>query len=273
MNLTQLKSVLLENNIQPSKFRGQNFLIDNNILDKIEKVAYLNKNDNVLEIGPGFGALSQRLINSGSKILAVELDKFLYNFLVEKYQDQKKIKIVNKDILKLTDSEIKKYLSKKYKIIANLPYSITSAALRKFLESKIPPIEMIVMIQKEVGERILAKPGQMNLLALSVQFYGVPKILFKVKSTSFYPQPKVDSVILQISEIGVNKPKVDESKFWKIARAGFSSKRKKLLGNLVKAGFGTRQQIEQVFDKINLQHSTRAQELSLDDWNRICNEI
>jgi len=273
MNLRELKRILSENKIYPSKLRGQNFLIDNNVLDKIEKAADLDKKDNILEIGPGFGALTERLTNSGANVLAVELDKFLYNYLAEKFKNKKNLKIINKDILKLSETEIIKKLSNKYRIIANLPYSITGAVLRKFLESDSPPEQILVMIQKEVGERILAKPGQMNLLALCVQFYGQPKILFKVKKTSFYPVPKVDSVILQISQIGKNKIELDEKKFWGIVRAGFSLKRKKLIGNLVKAGIADKSKLEQIFSKIGVKESVRAQELSLRGWVELCKDV
>ena len=261
-------SVLLENleslGIHPTKLRGQNFLIDDNVLNKIVVKSGITKKDNVLEVGPGFGALTEKLLDNSKKVLAVEYDRKLHEFLENKYGTVSNLKILHKDILKVDESEITKVLGKKYKIVANLPYSITSNFIRKFLEAKNKPSEMVLMIQREVGERMRAKAPDMNVLALSVQLYSQPKILFGVAETCFFPVPTVKSSVIRLTITKPTLSKKDQQLFFQLVKLGFSSKRKKLISNLGK-GFD-KKKLREIFVELSLDENVRAQELSLEVW-------
>ena len=266
-----IKEILQQLNLKPSQTRGQNFLIDANILNKIIASADLKAGDRVLEVGPGLGALTGKLVDSGATVLSCELDKKLFAYLLQKYSGVKNLILLNNDILKLPFPEIKKHFQNKdYQIVANLPYSISSAFLRRFLECDYCPRKMILMLQKEVCQRLLDAPPQMSLLSLSVQLYSRPKILFSVSKNSFYPAPKVDSAVIELTQI--RRPQCDESRFWQIAKAGFSAKRKKLIGNLAKIGI-KKENLSAIFSRLNLSENIRAQELSLDDWLNLTGEL
>lgn len=280
MNLAQIKYLSRQYGIKPSKLKGQNFLIDQSVLQKIIKAAELKKTDYILEIGPGFGVLTKELIKIAQNVLSVELDKSLVYFLKHQFKGIGNLQILPADILAIKNSEISQKLgSQNYKLVANLPYSITKAVLRKFLSFEPKPRQMIVLVQKEVAQKILAKPGQMNILALSVLFYGQPKLIDYVTKSSFYPQPKVDSAILKIKiydqtipeEIKkvLNKKTIanfQEKKFWQLVKIGFSSPRKQLHNNLA-AGFKLDNvEIKRIFKKIGLRENIRPQELSLKNW-------
>ncbi|MEK9129825.1 MAG: 16S rRNA (adenine(1518)-N(6)/adenine(1519)-N(6))-dimethyltransferase RsmA, partial [Patescibacteria group bacterium] len=178
--------------LHPQRQMGQNFLIDKNILNKIIQAADLKKDDIILEIGPGLGILTQELAKRVKKIIAVELDKKIAEILKYELKKINNLEIIQNNILKTQDLKCK-IQNNKYKIVANIPYNITSAILRKFLSEKPKPYEMILLIQKEVAKRIIAKPKEMSLLSVSVQFYGQPKIISIVSKNSFWPKPKVDS--------------------------------------------------------------------------------
>ncbi|MEK7167880.1 MAG: 16S rRNA (adenine(1518)-N(6)/adenine(1519)-N(6))-dimethyltransferase RsmA, partial [Patescibacteria group bacterium] len=177
--------------LNPSKLRGQNFLVDQNIVGKILEKAGLNEKDTVLEVGPGFGVLTKELVQRVKRVVAVELDKKISSFLQIEFNNAKNLDLVQGDILKVN---IKGLNLKDYKIVTNLPYGISAHFLRKFLGQEPKPKEIVVMLQKEVGERIIAGPGEMSLLSLSVQFYAHPEILFPVSRGSFWPEPNVYSV-------------------------------------------------------------------------------
>ncbi|MBT5338737.1 ribosomal RNA small subunit methyltransferase A [Candidatus Falkowbacteria bacterium] len=261
MNLTELKQILREEQVQPSKFKGQNFLIDNNILDKIIKSADVQKKDNVVEVGPGFGSLTFRLDEVAGNVLAVEKDNRIYRYLSE--QKFKNTKVICHDILKIGEPELLKELgSKKFRVIANLPYSITSRFIRRFFEFKHQPRDMVLMVQREVAERMLVKEGDINLLSLAVNFYSEPKILFRVSPRSFFPEPTIESSVIHLANI---KPqfKVDPAKFFLVARTGFSAKRKQLRRNLAKFGL---EKVDKAFEKLGIKDNVRAQQLSLQQW-------
>jgi len=237
---------------------GQNFLIDENVLEKIIESADLDSNDTVLEIGPGLGILTLELAKRVEKVVAVEKDKTLCQVLESILRDNKvyNVEIINEDVLKISDFQFSNY-----KLVANLPYYITSPVIRKFLEAEQKPELMVLMVQKEVGQRIMAKPLHMNLLAISVQFYAEPKIISYVSKNSFYPVPKVDSAIIKI--IPKQIPEIDTEKFFEIVKKGFSAKRKMLKNNL--SGID--------FDQIGLNPKIRAENLSIADWIKIYETI
>ncbi len=195
MKLTSLREIKLlfqKNFVRPAKSLGQHFLIDKEILRKIIETADLKPEDTILEIGPGIGTLTLELAKRAKKVVAIEKDPKMVEVLKETLKDFKNTKIIPGDILKINT---RYYIQeRKYKVVANLPYYITSPVIRKFLESnETTPKEMVLMVQKEVAQRICAKPPEMNLLAVSVQFYAKPEIISFVSKKSFWPQPKVDS--------------------------------------------------------------------------------
>lgn len=257
----------------PTKL-GQNFLTDKNIVNKIMASADLKPDDFVIEIGPGKGILTEELVKSADRVAAIELDKNLAEFLRNKFSANQNIEIIEGNILKINLSELAesyKLKAKSYKVIANIPYYITSPIIRLFLEADSPPGEMILMVQKEVAERITAKPGQMSLLAVSVQYYAEAKILFPVSRGSFYPVPEVDSAVIKIT---YNKQpaihnKQEAKKFFRIARAGFSAKRKTLLNNLASSLHLSKKEVEEKLKAASIKPIARAQELSVEDWKKL----
>ena len=229
-SISNIKSLLKKHNAVPSKRFGQNFLIDKNIIKKILNQAKLGSKDIVLEIGPGIGTMTRELAKKAQKIIAVEKDPKMIEILKETTQDFQNIEIINADIMKY---EVPKIKYRDYKVVANLPYYITSPVIRKLLETENKPKEIILMVQKEVAQRICARPPKTNLLAISVQFYAKPKIISYVSKKAFYPKPKVDSAIIHL-KISKQNSKIDREKFFKIVKAGFSHPRKQLANNLLK---------------------------------------
>ena len=259
-----IKELLRKYNITPSKRLGQNFLIDKSVLRKIIETANLSLKDTILEIGPGLGILTIELAKKAKQVIAVEKDKRMCEILKEVLKDYKNIKIINQDILRFNPYAL---YPKSYILIGNLPYYITSPVIRKFLEinppAGEPPKETILMVQKEVAQRIVAKPLRMNLLAVAVQFYAKAEIVSYVRKKSFYPQPKVDSAIIKIVPQPI--PKINTKKFFQLVKTGFSSKRKMLKNNL--------QLEESILKKIKINPKTRAENLSIQDWLKLYDEI
>ena len=246
--------------IKPLKRLGQNFLIDKNVVKKVIKAAELHSKDIVLEVGPGIGALTKEIAKKAGKVIAVEKDPRMVETLRENLKGFKDIEIINKDILKYNFQ-----FSKKYKIVANLPFYITAPVIRKFLESKYPPEEMVLIVQKEVAQRICSKPPKMNILAVSVQFYAKPKIISYISKKSFWPCPKVDSAIIKI----VPKKKfkdIDIDLFFKIVKAGFSHPRKQLANNLSKMLKLDKKEISSLLLKNDVQPTQRAETLTINNW-------
>ncbi|OGZ17640.1 MAG: ribosomal RNA small subunit methyltransferase A [Candidatus Nealsonbacteria bacterium RBG_13_36_15] len=277
-----VKNLLRKYKIRPSKRFGQNFLIDKIVLKKIVATANLQPRDIILEIGPGTGILTKELAKKVKKVIAIEKDPEMVKILQEATQDLKNVKIIQGDILELNP---KRYnlKPKTYKVVANLPYYITSPVIRKFLElPKARPRIMVLMVQKEVAQRITAKPPNMNLLAVSVQFYAKPNIMSYVSKRSFWPQSKVDSAIIKIvphksALIGINY-----NLFFEIVRAGFSQPRKQLINNLSRLNFSSknlggqakylkihRQKIKNWLLKNKIQPDQRAETLSIRDWLKL----
>ncbi len=267
--LTSPKAICRRYQIKPLRRRGQNFLINGFIIKKILQSAELNKKDNVLEIGPGLGILTRELAKEVKGVIAVEIDRELVRVLKNELKDFKNIKIVQEDIRKIRPLD---YGLKKYKIVANLPFNITGLVLKQFLTSSIKPEIIVVMLQKEVGERIIAQPPQMSKLSVMIQFYGQPKIISNIKKDNFWPKPKVDSVILKI-KLFISPRFHDENLFFQIVRAGFSSPRKYLLNNLEKGAMISKEKGKKIFEQINLNKKIRAQELSVEEWIRLIQEI
>lgn len=263
--------------ITPSRSKGQNFLVNEKIYNEIVKAAELKTTDSVLEIGPGLGFLTMKLAKNAKKVLAVELDDALAQYLQMGIDAGgiDNIKIINEDILKFNlASYITESFDEKYKIVANLPYNITSIFLRQIFSLKNKPELMVLMLQKEVAERICAKPGEMSILAISVQYYSEAKIISEVKANNFWPAPKVDSAIISFNVKNKNflgnDFNLDNDKiFFRLIKFGFSAKRKMLKNNLA-GGFKIKTETaEKILIKNNLNPKIRAEDLSLEDWYKI----
>jgi len=262
------KELFQKYSFHPSRRLGQNFLIDKDVLDNIIKAAELNKNDIVLEIGPGLGVLTKELSKRAKRVIAVEKDKKLVKILKEKLARLKNIEIIEGDILRLTTDDLQ--LTTGYKVVANLPYYITSPVTRKFLEGKRPPRLMVLMVQKEVAERICAKPPRMTLLSAAVQFYSHPEIVKIVKKECFWPKPKVDSAIIRIANIREYKcefSRINPELFFSVVRAGFTQPRKQLKNNLKRI---FNKDTEGILKKSKIEGTRRAETLSINDWIKIC---
>lgn len=258
--------------MKPKKHLGQNFLKDQDIIKKIIKAANLNADDFVIEIGSGPGALTEELVKHARKIIAIEIDKNLSDQLKTKYKNNNKTEIINADILKINLPEIiKENEFENYKVVANIPYYITSQIIQLFLETEIPPKEMILMVQKEVAERICAGPGNMSILAVSVQYYAKPELLFYVPKEAFWPVPEVDSAVIKIEVQSKNKKISNEERkrFFRVVKAGFCAKRKLLSNNFSSSFHLDKKEAEEKIKKSGIDPGSRAQELSIDDWKRL----
>jgi len=254
--------VLLDNyGSEPSKGLGQNFLINRGISQRIIESADIKPTDTILEVGPGVGNLTLELAKTAKEVLCVEKDAKMAEILKETLKDSKNTEVLVGDILKL-EAEV---FPKIFKIVANLPYYITSPVIRKFLELDKKPDLMILMIQKEVAQRICSKPPNMNLLAVSVQFYALPKIISYVKKENFWPKPKVDSAIIKIIPKNGGYP-VSPDIFFRVVKAGFSQPRKQLGNNLPKMLELGKENISQILKENNIDPKQRAETLKLEDW-------
>jgi 16S rRNA (adenine1518-N6/adenine1519-N6)-dimethyltransferase len=305
----------------PTKL-GQNFLRDQSVLDRIIKSANLSGDDLVLEVGPGEGVLTERLVEYAKKVIAIEIDNNLASRLDSRFHGNDNIVLINADILDINLPElIENYffcchsersvaepknllknntsnnseqilrlrsddyietplrMTKSYKVVANIPYYITSPIIRLFLETKYPPTEMLLMVQKEVAERICAKAGKMSILALSVQYYASAELLFTVPAEAFSPVPEVDSAVIRITRherpayakasAGEVRNKDEAKKFFRVVKAGFSAKRKTLANNLSSSLKLEKSSVEEKLKQNGISQNQRAQELSLEDWKKL----
>ncbi|MGE5425625.1 MAG: 16S rRNA (adenine(1518)-N(6)/adenine(1519)-N(6))-dimethyltransferase RsmA [Bacillota bacterium] len=256
--------------IKPSRSKGQNFLINEGIYQAIIKSAEISSADTVLEVGPGLGFLTAELAKAAKRVVAVELDDKLAGILTIAIdsQDVSNVEIVNQDILRFNPDE---HLEpgEDYRVVANLPYNITSIFLRTFLSSRRPPLSMVLMLQKEVAERIVASQPDMSLLSLSIQYYGRAEIVRVVPASDFWPAPEVDSAILRFDYTGP-RPTEDtlasDKRFFRLARVGFSAKRKMLKNNLLAGLEISSEEIEKAFLSASIPPKARAEELSVKQW-------
>jgi len=262
------KAVLRQYRLSPSKRLGQNFLIDKFAVKKVIKAAQLTKNEVVLEIGPGLGALTQALAKAAGRVITVEKDFKMVEILKNSLRGVKNVKIIQADVLKTPNTKYK-IQDTRYKIVANLPFYLTAAVIRQFLESKKPPKEMILVVQKEVAQRICGSPPKMNLLSVSVQFYAKPKIVGFLSKKSFWPQPKVDSAILRITNLKPQAPKTERDLFFKVVKAGFSHPRKLLVNNLAKKINIEKDKVIEILQKNNISPALRSETLKISDWKKI----
>jgi 16S rRNA (adenine1518-N6/adenine1519-N6)-dimethyltransferase len=265
MNVPRLLS---DYGIRPDKSLGQNFLQDDSALRKIISVSKIAPSDTVLEIGPGLGSLTRYLAISAKEVIAVELDKSLLPILSSVVKGFENIRVIQGDILKIKIADL--FKSDSYQVVANIPYYITSAIIRHLLESQPKPKSIVLTVQKEVAQRICAKPGDMSLLALSVQVFGQPEIVAEIPSDAFFPEPNVDSSVIRLdifSEPAI--PAIYLDSFFRLAKAGFSQKRK-TLRNSISAGLSISVgDAEELIKKSGIDPKRRAETLSISEWTTL----
>ena len=260
-DITDIKRTLKAYGAYAKKDLGQHFLVDPKALKSIVDAAQLTKEDKVVEVGPGMGVLTRELCARAGEVLALEFDKAMIAIVKTSCIKEKNLTVENVDVMKFDPSGLGRY-----KLVANIPYYITSAVLRLFLETDNKPEEMILLVQREVAERICAKPSRMSVLAVSVQFYANPQIVEVVPRTSFFPAPKVDSAILKVKVYKRPLFDVDKQLFFRIVKAGFGEKRKQLINSLA-GGLGlNRETTEALLKEAGISVIHRAESLAMIDW-------
>jgi 16S rRNA (adenine1518-N6/adenine1519-N6)-dimethyltransferase len=269
-----IPELLRMHNLRPDKRLGQNFLMDAAALERITEAAGVSENDTVLEIGPGLGSLTRYLAVTARQVVAVELDARLLPVLAQVLAPYSNVRVVEGDILGLNPvdliapgNHVASQPVQTYRVVANIPYYITSALIRHLLEADVRPICMVLTVQQEVGERICAVPSDMNLLALSVQVYGRPRIVSKLSAESFYPAPKVDSSVVRVDLYNqplISSPWLDF--FFRLAKAGFSQKRKTLRNSLSAGMRWSKTKTEDILHSAGIDPMRRAETLSMEEW-------
>ncbi|MDY4561146.1 MAG: 16S rRNA (adenine(1518)-N(6)/adenine(1519)-N(6))-dimethyltransferase RsmA [Peptostreptococcus porci] len=261
-----------------NKSLGQNFLIDDNIIDKIISGSGVKDGDKVIEVGPGIGTLTREIAARADKVMAVEIDKNLIPILKDTMEDYENFNVVNEDIIK---ADIKGLIEEHLdggpvKLIANLPYYITTPIIMRFLEEGINVTDIVVMVQKEVAERMNAAPGGKDFGALSVavQYYCDTEIIAKVPRHMFVPQPNVDSIVIALRVRGEKKYDVDnEELFFKVVKAAFGQRRKTLLNSISSMGILDKKVVSQILQESNIDEKRRGETLSLDEFAVLSNNI
>ncbi|MDD4600084.1 Ribosomal RNA small subunit methyltransferase A [bioreactor metagenome] len=257
--------------LRMSKKLGQNFLIDEEIVEGIVEAAEIQPGDTILEIGPGIGTLTQGLAESGCKVVAVELDNRLIDVLGKTLAGYDNVRVVHGDILKIDIS--REIMAERYKVVANLPYYITTPIIMGLLEQRLPIERLVTMVQKEVAERMVAPPGGKDYGALSVavQYYTQPEIMFIVPPSSFIPAPSVESAVIRC--VVRKEPPVDildERKFFRVVKAAFAQRRKTFTNNLKGAGIPA-EQVQAILAEAGIDGSRRGETLSLDEFAAVAN--
>lgn len=270
------RRIFQQHGLRPKKSLGQNFLYDDHILARIVEIAAVSQEDDVLEIGPGVGHLTRHLARAARRVVAVELDDRLLPVLREQLAGMEHVTLVHGDILEQDPARWFGHRANNgnrannehgaYKVVANVPYYITGAILQHLLDGPSKPQLMVMTLQKEVAERLVAQPGEMTLLAVSVQFFGEPHIEGEIKAGAFWPRPDVDSAIVRIDLH--RSPLLDpqeQAAFFRLVRTGFSQKRKQLQKNLRALGFERRQTVA-LLRQAGVDPKRRAQTLSVEEW-------
>lgn len=269
----EARRLLREAGLQLKKRRGQHLLIDQRVLDQVLTAAELLPEDTVVEVGPGLGVLTRELALRVRRVIAIELDPGLVSLLRRALAGFPNLELLQADALQI---RMEPLLGERgdsgytYKVVANIPYYITSPLLRHFLEANLKPKIMVVMVQEEVAERIVATPGQMGFLSVMVQFYGNPQLRARIPAASFYPRPKVDSALLRIDvypepPLGV----ADPAQFFQLVQAGFHGPRKQLRNSLAHGLGLSPRESHTLLERAGIEPHRRAQTLSLEEWKAL----
>lgn len=270
-NIHVLRNLLYAHHMRPNKSFGQNFLVDRDILQRIVETAELEPGDQVLELGAGTGVLTRELARQARRVVAVELEQDMLTLLAKTTRDYINIEIIERNLLYVDPQDV--FGREHYKLVANLPYYITAPTFRHFLESANPPRLLVVMVQYEVAQRIVAEPGDLSLLGVSVQFYGQPRIVARVPARAFYPAPKVDSAILRV-DIYEQAPLTPRERdtFFRVVQAGFSERRKQLHNSLAHGLHRKDEEIRGWLATAGIEANRRAETLSIEEWLRLWRE-
>ncbi len=267
-----IREVLNEKKLAPRKSLGQNFLIDNNVLAKIADAGLINSGDLVLEIGPGLGALTEKLLERAGMVIAVEYDRGLFSILKERLEGSDKLRLLNKDIMETDLAELVKGYETDLKVVANLPYYITTPIIFKLVESGINWGLMVFLVQKEVAQRICAEPGNKEYGSLTVMlnFYGKVEKIGNVSRKVFYPEPDVDSAIVRITPYRTNEVQLLYSRLSRIVQAAFQQRRKTILNALSSAGYFTsKEELGSFLTKHGIDPNRRGETLSVNEFLRL----
>lgn len=279
------RALLKRYGLAPRKALGQNFLSDPALLGRIAAGAEVGPEDTVLEIGAGLGALTQELARRAGRVIAVETDPHLIAVLRDTLSDFPNVRLVHGDILTLDIAALLEQTAppapplwgtrlEHYHVVANLPYYITAAVLRHVLEAPLRPARLVVTVQREVAERLVAGPGEMSLLSVSAQFYGTPRILFRIKPGAFYPPPQVESAVVRLDTcVEPPVPVEDVGWFFTVVRAGFAQKRKQLRNTLAASLGKPTAQIEAALHTAGIDPTRRAETLTLEEWGRLAQAL
>jgi len=266
MEYLNSKRIAKKYNFSPKKKFGQNFLVKKEIVKKIISGADIKKNEIIIEIGPGLGVITREIAKDAKTFIVIEKDRELAKILKEEIRRFNSVKVINKDVLKM-----KNFLhhfsadNKRYKVIANLPFYASIPIIKIFLGLRNKPKKIVVILQKELAQRIIAKPPKTNSLAVFFQFYASIKIICYVPKNSFWPEPEVDGAIISLTP---KKGNIDE-KLLEIVKDGFSQPRKKLINNLLKKNMAKKENLLIAFKKARIDPSQRAESLSLNDWLKL----
>jgi 16S rRNA (adenine1518-N6/adenine1519-N6)-dimethyltransferase len=277
--LAETKGMLRRFDLRARKGLGQHFLVAGEVLELITSAAELTPTDVIIEIGPGLGILTKELARKAGWVITIELDRKLASLLKQTLTSFDNITVINEDILRIDPAALIQEQKPRfpsainnpfnYKVVANLPYYITSPVLRHFLEASVKPQIMVIMVQKEVAETIVAKPGQMSVLSISVQLYGKPRIISVVPARCFYPVPDVDSAILRIELYPQPAVAVDESSFFTLVRAGFSASRKQIVNSLAQGLEMPKAEVLSLLGKADIVPQRRAETLTINEWAQL----
>jgi len=271
-NIHELRNLLYTHHMQPNKSFGQNFLIDRSVLRRIIEAAEINAGDQVLELGAGTGVLTRELARHARRVVAVELERNMLSLLAETTRNFANVELIERNLLYVDPVEI--FGAEAYKLVANLPYYITAPTFRHFLESANPPRLLVVMVQYEVAQRIVAAPGNLSLLGVSIQFYGKPDIVAHVPARAFYPAPKVDSAILRVDlkdEVPLAHRQRDS--FFRLVQAGFSERRKQLHNSLARGLHRKDAEIQAWLKAAGIDPGRRAETLSVEEWLQLWHQM
>ena len=278
---TETMFLLKKYNITANKSLGQNFLIDDDVINKTVASAEITNEDLVIEIGPGLGTLTSRLLEKAKKVIAIELDKKMIKILQERFSLYSNFELINEDVLKVNLKElIKKEKEenkiKDVKIVANLPYYITTPIIMKLLEDKLDIKSITVMVQKEVAQRLAAKPGEKlaGAITYSVQYYCETKLIVEVSNQSFIPAPEVDSEVINLKIRNTSPVKIEDEKiFFKLIKASFMQRRKTFINGVSNSGLIEKEKLKEILNKMNISENVRGENLTLEQFAQISNKI
>lgn len=271
LNLPELKKLLRRFNIEPRREQGQHFLIDRGVRDSIIKASGVGPHDDVLEIGPGVGCLTEALVKRAQRVVAVELDRQLARWLTARFQDAPNCTVVQDDA-RTVDLQALGLRDRQYHLISNLPYTITSYTIQQALTQVPRPSAITLVIQREVAERIVAPAGEKSLLTISVDYFAEARIAQIIPPAAFWPIPAVHSALITIMP-REQRSALDEGAFFRVVKAGYSSRRKQIRNSLAAGLQKEPKEIDIILEKAAIAPTARAQELEVQDWLRIVDSI